>query len=383
MARACDVACHVAHFAKRLPFRISTSYNVVLGRSRHKEATLKILKLPKGKLDLFASVVQQFGELHAPVEQDGKYVFKRLTRWSDARLEYDRTILPPKKYFLPARETLFRYRPGEGFVPCTDGLDQRIILFGVHACDVYAINILDRVFVGKYKDPYYQARRKNIAIIGIDCTPDKQCFCRSMRADFVDHGFDLFFYDTGDYYQALVGTALGDDMVLATGSLFEPVDADDIDAYKARSLDKRRAFQLEVEIRDLPEIFEMEYQSGMWNELGQKCLSCGSCSMVCPTCYCYDVSDDVELGTRAGKRTRYWDSCLFYTHAQVASGENFRGTRASRIKFRFYHKQRGFVAEYGRPSCVGCGRCISACPVNIDVVQVIDRLRRVQDVASR
>ena len=231
---------------------------------------MKILKLPKEKLDLFASVVQQFGELHAPVEQDGKYVFKRLTRWSDARLEYDRTILPPKKYFLPPRETLFRYSPGEGFVPNTDGLDQRIILFGVHACDVYALNILDRVFAGKYKDPYYQARRKNIAIIGIDCTPDKQCFCRSMRADFVDHGFDLFFYDTGDYYQALVGTALGDDMVLATGSLFETVDAADIDDYKRRSRNKRRAFQLEVEIRDLPEIFEMEYQSEIWNELGQK-----------------------------------------------------------------------------------------------------------------
>src|ERR1019366_4794819 len=127
----------------------------------HKEAAVKILKLPKEKLDLFASVVQQFGELHAPVEQDGKYAFKRLARWSDARLEYDRTILPPKKYYLPPRETLFRYRPGEGFVPHTEGLDQRIILFGVHACDVYAINILDRVFAGKYHDPYYQARRAN------------------------------------------------------------------------------------------------------------------------------------------------------------------------------------------------------------------------------
>ena len=344
---------------------------------------MKILKLPKEKLDLFASVVQQFGELHAPVEQDGKYVFRKLNRWSDARLEHDRTILPPKKYFLPPRETLFRYRPGEGFVPCTDGMDQRIVLFGVHACDVYAINILDRVFAGKYQDPYYQARRKNIAIIGIDCTPDKHCFCRSMRADFVDHGFDLFLYDTGDYYQALVGTALGDDMVLATGALFEAVDAQDIDAYKSRSLSKRRAFQLDVEIRDLPEIFEMEYESEIWEELGQRCLSCGTCSMVCPTCYCYDVVDEVELGSRAGKRTRMWDSCLFASHALVASGENFRGPRASRIKFRFYHKQRGFVAEYGRPSCVGCGRCISACPVGIDVVQVIERLRRVQDVGSR
>ena len=355
---------------------------------------MKILKLPKDKLDLFASVVQQFGELHAPVEQDGKYAFKRLTHWSEARLDYDRTILPPKKYFLPPREAMFRYRPGEGFVPSTEGLDKRIVLIGVHACDIYALNILDRVYAGKlniqdrvytgkYHDPYYQARRKNIAIIGIDCVPDKQCFCRSMRADFVDHGFDLFFYDTGDYYQVLVGTALGDDMVLATGRLFEPVGEADIAEYKRRSLDKRRAFQLEVEIRDLPEIFEMEYQSEVWDELGKQCLSCGACSMVCPTCYCYDVADDVELGSRAGTRTRFWDSCLFASHAQIASGENFRHSRASRIKFRFYHKQRGFVAEYGRPSCVGCGRCISACPVNIDVVQVIESLRRVEHVASR
>jgi sulfhydrogenase subunit beta (sulfur reductase) len=344
---------------------------------------VKILKLRKARLDLFASVVQQFGELHAPVEQDGRYAFKRLTRWSEARLDYDRTILPPKKYFLPPRETLFRYSPDEGFAPCAEGLNQRIILFGVHACDVYAINILDQVFAGRYNDPYYQARRKNVAIIGIDCTPDKHCFCRSMRADFVDQGFDLFFYDTGDYYQALVGTALGDDMVLAAGNIFEAVGSADIDDYKRRSWDKRRAFQLEVEIRDLPEIFEMEYQSEVWQELGEKCLSCGSCSMVCPTCYCFDVADGVELGSRAGQRARSWDSCLFANHAQVASGENFRGPRASRIKFRFYHKQRGFVAEYGRPSCVGCGRCITACPVDIDVVQVLDRLRRVQDVANR
>jgi sulfhydrogenase subunit beta (sulfur reductase) len=238
------------------------------------------------------------------------------------------------------------------------------------------------VFSGKYSDPYYLARRKNISVIGIDCTPDQHCFCRSMRADFVDRGFDLFFFDTGEYYQTLVGTARGDDMVLAAGSIFEPVGAADIDAYKRRSQDKRRAFRLDVEIRDLPEIFEMEYQNDLWRELGERCLSCGSCSMVCPTCYCYDVADRVEPGTRAGVRLRRWDACLFSNHALVAGGENFRGSRASRIKFRFYHKQRGFVAEYGRPSCVGCGRCITACPVHIDVAQVIERLRSVQYAAE-
>lgn len=343
---------------------------------------MKILKLPKDKLDYFASVVQQFGEVHAPVEQDGKYAFKRLARWSEARLAYDRTILPPKKYFLPPKEALLRYKPGDGYVPATEDLQSKIVLFGVHACDVYALNILDLVFAGKYPDPYYQTRRKNIAIIGIDCLPDEHCFCRSMRADFVDRGFDLFFYDIGEYYFTLVGSALGDDMVLATQPLFEAVSAADVDEYKRRSGEKRRAFQIEVEIRDLPEIFEMEYESDIWNQLGEKCLSCGSCSAVCPTCYCFDVNDRAALGSHAGERSRSWDSCLFATHARVAGGENFRESRSSRIKFRFYHKQRGFVADYGRPSCVGCGRCITACPVKIDIIEVLSVLREAQHAAT-
>lgn len=343
---------------------------------------MKILKLPKDKLDYFASVVQQFGEVHAPVEQDGKFVFKRLTKWSEARLAYDRTILPPKKHFLPPKEPLLVYKPGEGYAAPAGDAQSRIVLFGVHACDVYALNILDMVFAGKSPDPYYQARRRNIAIIGIDCVPDGKCFCRSMRADFVDRGFDLFFCDIGGHYLTFVGSALGDDMVLATEPLFEAVSAADIDEYKRRSGEKHRAFQLDVEIRDLPEIFEMEYESGIWDELGGKCLSCGSCSAVCPTCYCFDMNDEAVLGSRAGTRTRSWDSCLFSTHALVAGGENFRESRSSRIKFRFYHKQRGFVAEYGRPSCVGCGRCMTACPVNIDIVEVLAALRETQHVAT-
>jgi sulfhydrogenase subunit beta (sulfur reductase) len=339
---------------------------------------VKTHRLPKERLDLFAAVLQRFGELHAPVAKDGEgggFAFAPLARWSDARLDYDRTILPPKKYFLPPEETLFRYRPAEGFVPCSEDLDKRIVLFGVHACDVYGLNILDQVFGGRYPDPYYQTRRRNVAIVGIDCTPDEHCFCRSMRADFVDRGFDLFFHDLGESYLVLVGTALGDDMVLAAESLFEAVTAADVEEYKRRSAEKQKAFRLEVELRDLPEIFELEYESALWEELGRRCLSCGACSAVCPTCYCYDVEDRPELASDDSRRLRRWDSCLFSTHALVAGGENFRESRSDRIKFRFYHKQRGFVAEYGRPSCVGCGRCIVACPAGIDIAQVLNRLR--------
>lgn len=346
---------------------------------------MKTTKLAKAELERFIGLLGEFGEVHAPVARDGGFAFARLTNWREVRLDYTRTLLPPKKYVLPPLERLFHFDAEDGYTAATEQLQQRLVLFGVHPCDVYGLNILDEVFEGRYPDPYFRARRSAMAVVGVDCIPDSFCFCRSMRADFVDHGFDLFLYDIGDDYLVLVGTALGDDMVLAGRDLFRAVAPGDIDEYKRRSSAKERAFQLSVEIRDLPEIFELEYESELWKDLGERCLSCGSCTVVCPTCYCYDVRDQVELGsaTCAGARERCWDSCVFHTHALVAGGENFREQRADRIKFRFYHKQRGFVAEYGRPSCVGCGRCIPACPVGINIVEVVERLREARDAARR
>jgi sulfhydrogenase subunit beta (sulfur reductase) len=337
---------------------------------------MKICKIPKKDLDLFASVLPAFGKLYAPVRRGSGYVFDQPLSWSEISLGYPRTLLPPRKFFLPPREALFSFDAREGYRDLLAEASEPQVLFGLHAYDIYGLNILDRVFAqGRYADPYYVTRRQHTAVIGIDFDPDGQHFARAMNADFVDSGFDLFLSDIGTDYLVRVGTSRGDDMVVMSGCLLsEPTQAD-IAEFKRRSSERHAAYRTEVELGDLPEILEMEYHSAVWKELGDRCLSCGSCSMVCPTCYCFDVADEVDLGTRAGRRIRTWDSCLFKAHALVAGGENFRKSRASRIMFRFYHKQRGFVAEYGRPSCVGCGRCIGACPAGIDIVSVIRMIR--------
>jgi sulfhydrogenase subunit beta (sulfur reductase) len=337
---------------------------------------MKMLKMAKDHLDLFASVLPSFGDLYAPVRRGRGHVFDRPARWSDVDLAYRRTILPPRKLFLPPREATFRFDPRTGYNALLEDAARPRVLFGVHAYDIVGLNILDRVFAeGRYPDPYYVTRRKNTAVIGIDMEPDEYHFAASMNADSVEGGFDLYLSDLGGSYLVFVGTSRGHDMVTLAGCLLEEPTREDFAEFKRRSARRRAAHRTRVELSGLAEILDIEYESQVWDDLGARCLSCGACSHVCPTCYCFDVQDEVGLGTRGGLRVRTWDSCLFKTHAAVAGGENFRRSRASRVKFRFYHKQRGFVAEYGRPGCVGCGRCIVACPAGIDIVTVIRMLR--------
>jgi sulfhydrogenase subunit beta (sulfur reductase) len=341
---------------------------------------VKILKMAKENLDLFVSVLPAFGELYAPIRRGRGFVFGKPSQWSEVQTKYTRTILPPKKFLLPPRERTLVFDPNEGYQDLLAEASKPIVLFGVHAYDIYGLNILDRVFAqSKYPDPYYVARRKATTIIGVDFEPDDKHLASSMNADFVDSGFDLFLSDIGDDYLILVGTSRGDDIVVMSNCFLHTPTEADFAKYKKSSKIRRDSYKVRLDLEDLPEILEMEYHSKVWDEMGDRCLSCGSCSMVCPTCYCFDVNDEVELGSRKGQRIRSWDSCLFKTHALVAGGENFRSARSSRVKFRYYHKQRGFVAEYGRPSCVGCGRCVEVCPAQINIVSVIESIRGEQD----
>jgi len=339
---------------------------------------MQIVKLPKESLDKFMGSLSKFGEIHAPIKKDeNTYLFSKIEDLSKIELDYNRTILPPKKYFFSPTETIFRFSPEKGYEPPEDNLNKKYVLLGVHPCDIHGLKILDLVFSGRYVDNYYFTKRKRTSIIGVSCIPDDKCFCRSMETDFVEDGFDLFLSDIDDSYLVRIATSLGDDMVRANQFLFKEVDKEDIAEYKRKSNERKNHFKIDLELYNLPEIMDLEYENKIWEEIGEKCLSCGTCSMVCPTCYCYDVFDDLDLDGKTGERRRRWDSCLFKDYALVAGGLNFRPERSARVKNRYFHKQRGFVAQYGRPSCVGCGRCVQSCPAKIDIVEVITKIRSV------
>ena len=137
---------------------------------------------------------------------------------------------------------------------------------------------------------------------------------------------------------------------------------------------RERAFPLSINVNDLPYVLELKKNDPVWTELGKKCLCCGSCSMVCPTCTCFNVTDEI-CGDGRCARIRTWDACLYKDYALVAGGHNFREDRADRVRNRYYHKQEAFVREFGMPSCVGCGRCIENCPTGINVVEVFKHVR--------
>ena len=179
-------------------------------------------------------------------------------------------------------------------------------------------------------------------------------------------------FGTRDWRTAFVTSLI--DIVRANRTLFDPATPPDTEAYLRRARHRGEAFTIEVDTADLPLILELTKDDPVWDTIGAKCLCCGSCSTVCPTCSCFNVADEVGEGGVA-RRRRTWDSCLFRDYATVAGGHSFRSDRSERIRTRYYHKQEAFVREFGMPSCVGCGRCIDNCPTGINVVEVFATVR--------
>jgi len=288
-----------------------------------------------------------------------------ITKAQEIDFRYTQTVLSPKKFFFPTEEDLLEYQT-DGKI-ATKIATNPTVLFGIHPCDLHGIKILDEAFADGNGDPNYLAKRENTLIIGLDCKAvcDKHAFCYRVAAQEAPEGFDvmLYFADTNDFL-IKIGTPRGEDFVktyLTTASAAA-------DAWEKYRHAKKQNFANCAPFKKLdkfPEIFAQNEDHAFWQKEGSRCLSCGSCIMVCPTCYCFDVTDELELNLAKGARTRKWDACMLSDFAVVAGGENFRHSATERLKHRINRKFNYLMSKHGRSVCVGCGRCVRACLADI------------------
>ncbi|MBN1535258.1 MAG: 4Fe-4S dicluster domain-containing protein [Anaerolineales bacterium] len=334
--------------------------------------------------DFVNRLLSQF-RVSGPVEEDGGYAFRVIENSDDLRLDYPTTILPPKKFLLPTKETLFEFdKSGNGTVQAPV-VEPRTVVLGVHTCDLHAIKLLDRVFSTGHIDPNYTLRRKQTLIVSIEClTPcDENSFCKSMGTLSADDGYDLHMTDVGNFYTIDIGTEVGEELLQYAKTA--PATEENMKKLNAVISEKwpRFPYRLDFDISDLPSLLNMSMKSPLWEELGERCLACAACTNVCPTCFCFDVRDEIDLDLQHGQRIRKWDSCQLDEFATIADGHNFRQSRALRQRHRFMRKGKYILEAHDYLGCVGCGRCARACLVDITPVGVFNELYRQKEVGGQ
>lgn len=287
--------------------------------------------------------------------------------------------VPPGKKLTPAQETLFRFRTNEKggleLIPVLS--DEFQILAGVRPCDLRAIDLIDRVNSEGIGDPYYLTRRVHTAIIAHDCLQpcDDSCFCDAAGALRTREGADVFL--TPLEADILVECLTQRGRELVSGAQFMPCP--DAASHKAQAESRRaKPFgrQFAAPVEDLPGILKSLWDSEVWDRHVERCFSCGTCNLVCPTCYCFDVRDDLNLeDPSSGHRTRTWDGCMLPDFAEVAGGHNFRSKEAARQRHRVKRKFEYLPEHFGAGSfCVGCGRCGHQCTAGIDIFDIVNDL---------
>ncbi len=333
--------------------------------------------ISKTEFRKLVEIVLESNEIIGPKKvatgKDGKPIhhYLPIQVFDELDLDYETTEYSAKTYFLPFKENMstFRFEENDWKQEINYRLQPRAII-GLHACDINALLKLDKVMIKDFfPSPYYLSRRNNTFIVGIDCSPCENGFCRSLGTDTVSRGFDLFLTDLGDRYFAAIDSDRGFNTIQAVET--RDVTDDDTRAYVEVRKRNSRGFKEEVDVHDLPNLLDIEFESEVWKKWGDKCLSCGSCAMVCPTCYCYGIGERISMGGDEGAKVKQLYSCTLPDFAQVAGGFNFRPDRRTRLKYRYYHQHRGFVEAYEESKCVGCGRCSRACLAGINPPEVI------------
>lgn len=317
----------------------------------------------------------QWDQSSPDVRPAGLYAFAEIHSPEELAVPFPNTILSPKKYAYPQCETLVHFGPSGAKMPEVD--KKPTVIFGAHPCDIHGLAISDKTMGSDNTDPYYVERRKMLTVIGMDCAEpcDGFQFCRDMGSLPCKSGYDLFLVPLADHYYVEVGTEKGRKLV-ADSELFRPAGPDDHHAKQEHDQTQEAAFPLKIpcDTKYLPDLLDESYDSLVWEAASRPCFGCGTCTNVCPACYCFDVTDDIALDGSGGTRDRRWDSCMLRGFAQVADGHNFRPSPAERLRHRVMRKGKLIFEKFGIMGCTGCGRCDRSCVSGISILQVYQQL---------
>ncbi len=332
-----------------------------------------VKKITPEKFKEFISTLLGRGPLYAPVSEGGVVNFKKISDPGEVTLDFYNTVLSPKGVFFPQSEDLVKYRiEKEGTISEIVAAEiQPQVLLGARPCDVRSFEIMDALFEGDgISDPYWNKRRQQTTIIGY-------AFDRVDPADFYNafgissadpRGSDLLMVKKHGDFLLKPLTKKGEDLLVGLG--LDDASGDDDKCFEKSLKEGAQLKTRSIDLTDAAEKIVKVFDSPYWYKASMACLSCGACTFVCPTCHCFDINDETLF--RNGTRRRLWDGCMFTNFTLEASGHNPRTQIFQRLRQRVNHKFSYYVKNFGMTSCVGCGRCTRSCPVNLDILSVVE-----------
>jgi len=323
---------------------------------------MQVLKLEKKNLNEFLNKLRVSYELIAPIKKD-IVRFENVENANDIYLEKN-SYFPVKEYFFKKEETLFRF-DGKKFVMPKPEKHSRVF-FGLRKCDLNGIMHQDNVFMQQVHDPYYIAAREHSFLIGYHCNeaPSPYCFCGSLE---LKDYFDLMFYDRNEHFLVEIGSDKGLFLSNKYREFFLP---------SSHMISHEEKIIKNADRLENPDISQF-YDNPGWKKGVDICLSCAACTALCPTCYCFEVHDEISTkDNKKSERKRGWSSCQVQEFTRVAGDHIFREDREQRFKHRIFHQLEYFKQKNGINLCVGCGRCIEVCPTRIDFVQIINDMSK-------
>lgn len=336
-----------------------------------------MFKIEKENLSALFRLITETKELYLPVKIAGQTNFAPWSEDADVDLDTLKTVKSPKDAFFPQSENLYTcVKDGKKITVEPETLkEQDFVVFGMKACDIRGIEVLDKVFLSEPVDSFYAARREHGIIVSLACNePEETCFCKAFGIDCAEPKGDVSAFIMGDFLYLNPLTEKGETLTKTFETLLVPADKEDEDKISKEKENIRNIVEklpysnISLEGWGAGKTNE-KFNSPIWEELYKPCLACGTCTFVCPTCQCYDIKDyDTGHGV---KRYRCWDSCMYSDFTMMAHGNN-RTTQMQRFRQRFMHKLVYFPDNNdGMFSCVGCGRCVEKCPESLNIVKVI------------